>query len=723
LDRVFISDTKDPNPMVIRDRITAYPSHINFSAEDTNHPTYTAGARYDDTALWVNNTPVNVCVTVYGPYQQAQANDTSNDNVHNNNPVSPKTPIKTSQCTGSANGGAFTGKGQARNFDFLVGDWTPGFYYFVETVQKGPSPHNPAVTDPYQPGDTSDLLIGNYISPFNTKNQAHPQPGKDETAVEKFQLKATSYTTTVSNLRHSVGLPGDNNQNGAIDDNEKDTSHATTILTPDDQVMTDTINLKAYDTDSAADTDNFTPNPYWLKDLSGKYLTFYTCVNLYGPYQQPQSRDPTTQIGSTTQPTIPVNSLNSRDPVRNLCFWTDGTGVTSSTGGASLVDFPNKQDGAGTTTTGGPGNYVIDFNNQGEWYLEPGYYYSIWSVETGANSKNIYNTVAIGSETQIPNGEFLENSWWSPFGEPSESFVSQFQPIARSAMAGRASTNTHTSGNNGAIFECEENVLKNMPSILQGTENLKALPKEKLTCKNVTDRVYLGATDYKDIRANPDEIVTDDNIGNPSNPNGSLPNPVTGGQSNPNHNNDQDWLKDATGQYESVKFQVKLYGPFTNMDVASPDVPSATDNKKVPAESNQAGKTIQIVPFDPNDWQGQYFGYEPIAKSCVISSDYLGPNWNDLLHGSKTNQATTFNPTNDPNYDPIAAEKTSVDGRGYYRAILSHSDRNSYEPAGCEGNQETPSNTTLELQPGIYISVVEILKSPSMETDYPNNPL
>jgi hypothetical protein len=120
----------------------------------------------------------------------------------------------------------------------------------------------------------------------------------------------------------------------------------------------------------------------------------------------------------------------------------------------------------------------------------PGYYYFTWSVKKSDNVMGA--TVSMGTNVTARNGDFLEDDWYSPFGEQSEAFVSQFQPIARSSIEGRASNNTYTQNNKGVIFDCDENQLMNQPSILQGTESLKGLPKEFLTCKNVTERVYIG---------------------------------------------------------------------------------------------------------------------------------------------------------------------------------------------------------------------------------------
>jgi hypothetical protein len=118
-------------------------------------------------------------------------------------------------------------------------DWQPGYYYFVETISK----------DANQPTGTNDVILGNYTSPFNPNAQA----GEDETVAEQFQIKATSRTATPSGNFYQTNIrdmpAGDSNGDGIIDYRDEQ-DYAVPVLEPNNATITDTIDLRAYDTAS-----------------------------------------------------------------------------------------------------------------------------------------------------------------------------------------------------------------------------------------------------------------------------------------------------------------------------------------------------------------------------------------------------------------------------------------------------------------------------------------
>jgi hypothetical protein len=730
--RTFVDDLH--NNYQIVDTIT---SHATMTINGANN-----GADLDATNYWLNNIPVKVCVKAWGPYQRAQPldydgnGDSVPDRINGNNVPSPITlPIATlcsdntsSGTGGSVTGGNFTKAKDTRNFTFNTTNWTPGYYYFTEHMTKANQPNTTVA---------NDFLVSDWHSKFNPMTTG--DEFEDEATIEKFQIKPTSQTVSPSARENAAlatiqtGIDGDANHNGQLGGESTKNSLYTSwdkdaipVLKPTDAYIEDSFSIKAYDTNSESDTVAKANDAYWLKDLNNDFITFYVCATIYGPYQQPQGsgssatgRIPATGIGNNIQPNIPANYFGNNNS-RGHCFWTDHDLSSNSNDG--LVASPTYS--GGSKSRGGPGTYTIRWDNRNDKYFQPGYYYVVWSVDSDSSggivgdndaenycttTKNNCNTIVnIGENQQIQqrNGDFLESSWWSPFGEQTESFYAQFQPIAKSTIPeftnkneadllgtgcsiyfkdgeqfcyrnngfyidnGKAiplvdpptcsatvtnncvilstsnpsSDNTSNrkksavnSGNGGIILECDENKYSNLVNYV---DNPEEYPHEKLHCHNVTDQIWLGAVNDKAINHTTHEVASQ-------------------------NNNDYFWPKNKDGQFEPVKFQVKLYGPFKY------------PYTRTPADENKAGlagdNLVTVVPKNTDgkavETAQNIYG-QPVAQSCVISTANVGPNW-----------------------DGTPAP---------YDAVFTQ------DIGSCSGG--TPSNNSIELTPGFYVSVVEIVR-------------
>jgi hypothetical protein len=778
----FIDDISHNNFQIV-DRISSHAAenlekaNINYDDDNDGYGGVESFWLDDDRDPANGRVQVRACVKAWGPYQQAQLldydgdGDTIPDRINSNNVPGPITsPIATicSDNTGVAGtggtvaGGNFTGARQTRDFIFDTKSWTPGYYYFTEHMTKSNQPNTTIA---------NNFLISDWHSKFNPMTTGDEY--EDEATIEKFQIKPTSQTVT-KGLKGggdpildtiSTGITGDSNHNGTPDGgdgannwndrrNSDDKTNYTAlgkdtipVLKPADTYIEDSFDIRAYDTNSESDMakpqaqgGNYN-DAYWLKDLNGNYISFYVCATVYGPYSQPQGngssqsqRIPTSGIGQFEPLTIPAN-YNGSTAGRQHCFWTDEALSTNPNDG--LTARPSSA--ASTNKKGGPGVYTVRWDNQGTNYFLPGYYYVVWSVSNDSSgssvgdntaenecttTKNNCNTIVnIGNGEQIQqrNGDFLESSWWSPFGEQTESFYSQFQPIAKSNISEFTNTNNSDVYKNGCsiyvkdgkqycyretgcyISSGEQICLPETPPICSDTvineciirssadsssdntssrkkstansgdggmilecdenkysnlvnyvDNPEEYPHEKLHCHNVTDQIFLGAVDDKAI-SNPHKAPT-----------------TATHEVSSNNNRDEYWPKNKNGIYEPVKFQVKLYGPFKY------------PYSRTPSDDNKAGwaggGTVTVVPklTDGKSVENPEVVYgQPIAESCVISTANVGPNW-----------------------DGTPAP---------YDAVFTQ-DINS-----CQGG--TPSNSTIELTPGFYISIVEIIRDDVQNTN------
>jgi hypothetical protein len=602
-------------------------------------------------SYWLDNTPVKVCVKAWGPYHQAQPTDYNNGvriDSHDKVPdgISPKAP-KATVCSdgtssgtgGGVNGGDFTGARQIKDFVFDTSSWTPGYYYFTEHMIYND-----------QTSATRDIIIGDWHSTFNPKLE-------DEATIEKFQIKPTSQTVAPSGAGGTtirtdiIGDANHNGQNEGLGEPTKNSQHtdwdrdAIPVLKPSDKYIEDSFDIRAYDTNSPDDTTANAKPEYWLKDLNGNFITFRVCATVYGPYQQPQGagisnpngtsspRLPSAGIGQASDPLpdIPNNYLGNKDG-RQQCFWTND--ATTSTATSGLVAKPS--------TGGGPGRYTVRWDNQADNYFQPGYYYVVWNVDAAHNDQDTTVNIGEGNAITQKNGQFLESNWWSPFGEQTESFYSQFQPIAKSDITETSSSDkvsqrkksVANGGNGGAVLECDENKYSNLVNFV---DNPEEFPHQKLHCHSVSDQISLGAVNDKAIDRTNHEVADQDN-------------------------NNSYWPKNKDSQWEVLKFQVKLYGPFK--------YPYA----RTPSDANKAGwagdNLVTVVPknTDGKDIEtAQGILSQPIAKSCVITT------------------AGNDGPTT--TYDAVFTQ----------------------DPSSCAGSG-FPSSTEIELTPGFYVSVVEILR-------------
>jgi hypothetical protein len=662
----------------ITDKLTSHAAKDYDEAEDGYQ------AADDLVAYWPKDRNgkyevATICVVPFGPYQNAQANGTTNGTFQDVIPKDGDGGTITVGQTEEALCLTFTGPEEPKDFAFDTFEWTPGYYYFMSYFRKGAT----QPTDPYRvvTNDNRAVFYGDWVSKFN------PGAEKEATA-DKFQIKASSRTSSANSfgapMTVNTGIPSDTASNswaghpldqpdGIVD--SSDSGSAVTVLKPTDAYIEDSIYIRAYDTNDTRDVAD--DEKYWLKDRNNKFISYFVCANVYGPYQQPQgadngsgsaARSPTAQyIGQTMQPTIKDNYYGNKNS-RQQCFWTDKL-QDQTGGGATLSLNTDVKDGlvAKPAASGGPGEYKVRWSNTGQDaqgkdnYFQPGYYYIVWNVKKDASSANDNNngagcvtvegnsntyctTVDMGSgRVTQENGDFLVSDWYSPFGEQSESFYAQFQPIARSNIPefeaddsiDDESSRTKSEGNEGIIMECDENKYNNTVNY---SDNPEEYPHEKLHCQKVTDDIYLAAVNDKAIATNNSVVAT--------------------------NNDDRYWPKNKDGLWETVKFQVKLYGPFKDADFAK--------TTTSPAVGLAGGTPISTVPGDVYTAQGVYA--QPIAESCVITTsprlDIGGPNW-------------------DGSPGPIKAIFTQDFG-------------------SCHGN--TPSNTTIELPPGIYTSVVEIVR-------------
>jgi hypothetical protein len=662
----------------ITDKLTSHAAKDLAGAEDGYQ------AADDLKAYWPkdrrgNYEEATICVTPYGPYQNAQANGTVNGTsqyVIPNDDGRQVKPAAKALCL------AFNGPEETMDYRFDTFGWEPGYYYFMSYFRKG----SVQSTDPdgVMHNGNRPVFYGDWVSKFNPSTEK-------EAVVDKFQLKAASKTRSANfdnnPMTVSTGIPADtasNNSAGHVPDlpdgivDGQDSGSAVTVLKPTDDYIEDSIYIRAYDTYDQTDiTDR---NEYWLKDRSNKFITFRVCVNIYGPYQRPQPRALANNlIGSPTSAGTSVDNnylTNNKNPMagREQCFWTDTLqGQASGSGTLTLGASVNNGLVAKPTASGGPGEYKVRWSNKDDDYFLPGYYYMVWNVDTNTtsetnsdsdpastgtcngNANNCTTTVDLGSgRITRRNGDFLVSDWYSPFGEQSESFYAQFQPIARSTIPEFAADNptdgesgrTKSEGNEGIIMECDENKYSNLVNFV---DNPEEFPHEMLNCQKITDNIYLGAINDKSIIGTSVYANTDDRY----------------------------WPKNKDGLWEVVKFQVKLYGPFKDADFDKTTID--------PVVGSAGGVTISTIPA--NVYAAQSIYAQPIAESCVITTNPAIQNLDSTM-------------PNGPNWNKD--EKP-------YEAIFTQNF------GSCYGN--TPYNTTIKLPPGIYTSVVEIVRDDEQNWD------
>jgi|GEM_PF-2831936 len=359
-------------------------------------------------------------------------------------------------------------------------------------------------------------------------------------------------------------------------------------------------------TNSIDKADNLTPTNYaetpstagWFNDniWPNGNMPLRVCVDVYGPYQQPQAQN-----------------------------------LNAAPAGAPKIDNMTKcQDFQRPGT--GAGDYR-DFTFTAPTL--PGYYYFMERIEKG--------TAATEGQTADTN-RLIISRWTSKFNPTTrgqdEKFVVRFQPVAESHLIGNRDSQDNTS--KGSIFDCNEHAqnvyLGNFPPILDITKTpptpiaLADLPPSKVTCENVKDKVYIAATDKRDISEN---VV------------GRL------------YTTEKSWLKDAEGNYEVVNFRVKLYGPFATPESRQPGSPAA-------------GKTIQTVLYQPIGTGTPPFvsAYpQPAAMTDLIPANN-GPKWDLANNPEDLHYEVTFK--QDANGGTTGALTTTTLrlAPGFYTAVV-----------------------------------------------------
>ncbi|MDR1197136.1 MAG: hypothetical protein LBL08_02590, partial [Candidatus Nomurabacteria bacterium] len=615
------------------------------SAASYNAATGTAlerltSAAYVDGVLnnagWPAGVPIKVCASLFGPYQSPKAAGSNDDS----GSYAAVTQPRSTTCTGDAGQpGHFTAAGQTRDLTINTAGMNlePGYYYFRTT------------TDVDQP---SDATFGNSNDRIDKWTSELNPAGEVEYFVIPFQPFASSDT--------QFGAAGQPNHTLYVDNQTENVS--------DQFAFHAAANLDEANNGYQTGADK---NEYWLNGGDGTPLPVIFHAYLCGPYQQPQVKNG------------PFSNCNSASG--NL---RGTTAVTAKGVGHSCLAAANVST-----------DCVVNFGKD----FTPGYYY--WTIET----KKAEQTSPIGVGNYLVSDVVLGN-WQSRFNPWSEagfdhtgaefSYV-KFQPIAKSSLVGRKSADVQGASNQGIIFDflddksktyhgCEE-VRDGTAHYGQGTQELEKIPPEYLTCHNLVDRIYLGATDKTAISGS------------------------NGAKTITNANHGDYWPKRDNGTYEPVNFRVKMYGPFADMDSADGVVSTSFKpgeggyNVNLPLVADGAGlvkdsigtpqfsgsnrtnipQNIRALQHNPNLLKDQ----QPAAQSCLITANY-GPNWDK------------FKPTGDNSQNPIAG----VGGDGYYKAVLMQGDldpnKTSGDGATCSNG--LPTNSVLKLRPGIYISVVEI---------------
>ncbi|GHU09296.1 hypothetical protein FACS189431_7110 [Alphaproteobacteria bacterium] len=314
----------------------------------------------------------------------------------------------------------------------------------------------------------------------------------------------------------------------------------------------------------------------WLRDDNNEYVKVQACVQAYGPATGPY---PTST--SLTNP-IPsgLNAVGS--PVCNL--------VSPALGSP-----------AGTI------NFNIPTTN---W--TPGYYYFITTID-GSNPANAAVAQYLSDGTNSGTN-FSYTSPFNPAAPQSEWGYIQFQPVARSMMEGnRYEVDKGTTGRGsdvGVVFDCDDNkqiIQAGDPSITDGT-----LIKDKLTCSEVTDHIYIGAADTRIISG--DTVLGD-----------------TASQTS--YIADTYWPKGSSApnaDYVPVTYEVKLYGPFADPEGRNPATPA-----------DALGKTVTTVPYSGGQWQAP-FATQPVARTGLLQTGANGPNWSGFNTNTNDYYKVTF---------------------------------------------------------------------------------
>ncbi|MDR2524026.1 MAG: hypothetical protein LBC95_00580 [Candidatus Nomurabacteria bacterium] len=428
------SDVVDTNHYVsagtpIVDKVT---SHATDSIDHANNG---YNATEDKDGYWLNNSSVKVCVKAWGPYQSPQNQSGA---VTGNAPG--QTAHKAQICTGDSGAPIhYTSAGQTRDFSFNTTGWAPGYYYFTEHIIKND-----------QAADTKNIIIGDFNSKFN------PAAPEDEWAYVKFQPIAKS--AAIGN-RYEQDLDGEDrgaNKGVVFDCDENydmvtasDGTAAYSDLPPEYlhcSGVTDRIFFGAADTTNTSGEVVNGPNNdnFWPKTSAGQFEPINYEVKLYGPFKDPENRNPVRPAEGKITSNVPGYTWEAPFATQPIA----STGVVTHSAGPCYPDLTNvaatnackeksslvtfKQNSATHTGTG--------TLNTTDLTLAPGFYVTVVEILTNSN----LSTSAPANPSNI--GTKMANNFYSAWGDEYESISIPIPVYAWSKLAGSGSSTTLSVG-------------------------------------------------------------------------------------------------------------------------------------------------------------------------------------------------------------------------------------------------------------------------------------
>ena len=660
-----------------------------------------------------NYIPVKYKAHMFGPYQTPQANitnDTTNGlpapTINSPWPSNVAQYVNSADCIGvcvhkvvavnsaSGNNSTATGIGITPNVNTLNGNRglavnfgivsEPGYYYYTIEVVRSEQIQTSGGTT------VSNFIVSNYWkSEFNPNRAGQTE---NEWTFRKFQPFITS---NVLDSKPWIDVKEDNSTGEDIVDR---------VVARAAKSYEEATN--GYQT--GVDNDSYWPK-YSSAEKNGDYVpikyNFYIC----GPFQYPQNEGTSDDLNNNNS--VGGTYCNKDTAIKTISrFVTPDSCSTDET--VATINRNNY-----TSDATGIKSCAINFGRTGKngQYYQPGYYY--FTSEMLKSEQTMYASVDSSSNpgltTTTPISNFVSKDWKSKFNplwtnantrDEIEWAYVQFQPVAQS-YAGATQSESSPNENNwttrlsyqytnvnkqyrGLQLNCNEhNSLPTYTDMANDNNFWNKVPAKTLTCENVSDRVYLGATTTKDVDYGSTKLVKDDN------------------EDEKNWPKTNDSLSGLDGKsYETIKYRTKLYGPFATADIMTSGTLQAN-----PSAGNEAGSTVTIVPGNVSNMAGQ-----PVAESCLTSAKY-GPNYNDKP------AYNTLNPNLSLNAYYYQNEKTSISDSGYYKSVFTRDTDIDCAPDGSGAlgllDGDGIPYTTLLLKPGVYVSVVEVWKSDMNENN------
>lgn len=633
---------------------------------------------------------VNVCVDVYGPFATPLAStNSSNFSGTPDRPavVTSGNPSYIGNYQATECNGMSPSDTSGVNFTFAGSEgWDSGYYYFYEYVNKG-----------NQTGFMTTLIEESFYPAFN------PNPSSGDYSEWTFRKFQPFVTSNVENSDPWIDVKEDNSTGEDIVD------HVVARAAK----SVEEANNGYQDQDTDKDT-------YWPKynNSANEYVPvlyhFYIC----GPYQYPQAENGEAMTNPTTG-----EKCNSSTAIKTITKY-----ITPN----SCSRNPVIQNSDGSwPAPGASGNTMESYAESCEInfgrtdgdddYYQPGYYYFTSELIQSEQTTYVSSSALPGLTTQTQMSSLISGNWYSKFNplwkgaalDEIEWAYVQFQPVARSYMGATQDDSSPNENNwttklsylytdttnqyKGLQLNCDEhNEMPTYTDMINDTDFWDKVPATTLTCRNVSDRVYIGATTTKDVDYSTG-VVEDDSVDEKNWP---KTNDAQSGENGAN--------------YEAVKYRVRLYGPFAT---ASAMTGKATA-EPTPSGDNEAGSTVTVVPNSvANITVGE--DSQPVAESCLMTAKY-GPNYDDFVGYNTINPNNSLN-----NYYHEQFEKTSINGKGYYKATFTRDTDIDCAGDGSGSLGLLDSNgtpyTTLSLRPGMYVSVVEVWKSDMNENNVYNS--